>query len=68
MPRPHFQFSGHGSRLKFEKEARENRPPLFEGGKVAWQLSDCAHLVLRNIAVRGPIVPKFGCVVSQCQG
>ena len=29
------------------------RPPLFEGGKVAWQLSDCAHLVLRNIAVRG---------------
>jgi hypothetical protein len=30
-----------------------DRPPLFEGGKVAWQLSDCAHLVLRNIAVRG---------------
>ena len=29
------------------------RPPLFEGGKVGWQLSDCAHLVLRNIAVRG---------------
>jgi len=29
------------------------RPPLFEGGKVAWQLSDCEHLTLRNIAVRG---------------
>lgn len=33
--------------------AEPDRPPLFEGGKVAWQLSDCAHLVLRNIAVRG---------------
>lgn len=29
------------------------RPPLFEGGSTGWQLSDCAHLVLRNIAVRG---------------
>jgi Right handed beta helix region len=29
------------------------RPPLFEGGKTGWQLSDCAHLVLRNLAVRG---------------
>jgi hypothetical protein len=33
--------------------ADADRPPLFEGGKVAWQLSDCAHLVLRNIAMRG---------------
>ncbi len=33
--------------------ADADQPPLFEGGKVAWQLSDCAHLVLRNIAVRG---------------
>jgi len=29
------------------------RPPLFEGGKVGWQLSDCAHLVLRNLAILG---------------
>lgn len=25
------------------------RPPLFEGGKVAWQLSDCEYLTLRNL-------------------
>ena len=46
MPRPHFHFSGHGSRLKFEKEARENRPPLFEIfrnnlylARLSWQAS-----------------------------
>lgn len=33
--------------------ADPSRPPLFEGGKVAWQLSDCEHLTLRHIAVRG---------------
>ncbi len=33
--------------------ADPDQPPLFEGGKVAWQLSDCEHLTLRNIAVRG---------------
>lgn len=33
--------------------ADPERPPLFEGGSTAWQLSDCAHLVLRNLATRG---------------
>jgi len=33
--------------------ADPERPPLFEGGTTAWQLSDCAHLVLRNLATRG---------------
>lgn len=33
--------------------AEPGRPPLFEGGKVAWQLSDCEYLTLRNMAVRG---------------
>ncbi len=28
-------------------------PPLFEGGSTAWHLSDCEHLVLRNLRVRG---------------
>ncbi len=28
-------------------------PPRFEGGSEAWHLSDCAHLVLRNLAVSG---------------
>ncbi len=28
-------------------------PPRFEGGREAWHLSDCSHLTLRNIAVRG---------------
>jgi hypothetical protein len=46
-------LQGTGERpIVIEGEAPD-RPPLFEGGKVAWQLSDCAHLVLRNIAVRG---------------
>lgn len=30
-----------------------SRPPVFEGGSEGWHLSDCAHLVLRSIAVRG---------------
>jgi hypothetical protein len=29
------------------------RPPRFEGGRVAWHLSDCAHVTFRNIEVRG---------------
>jgi len=29
------------------------RPPRFEGGGEGWHLSDCAYLILRNIAVRG---------------
>ncbi len=33
--------------------ADPEKPPLFEGGKVAWQLSDCEHVTLRNLAVRG---------------
>jgi len=33
--------------------ADPDRPPLFEGGTTGWQLSDCAHLVLRNLAMRG---------------
>lgn len=33
--------------------ADPEQPPLFEGGSTAWQLSDCAHLVLRNLATRG---------------
>ena len=32
--------------------AKENDPPRFEGGIVAWFLTDCAFLVLRNIDVR----------------
>lgn len=28
-------------------------PPLFEGGQLGLHLSDCAHLTLRNIVVRG---------------
>lgn len=28
-------------------------PPRFEGGSQAWHLSDCSHVTLRNIAVRG---------------
>lgn len=28
-------------------------PPLFEGGSVAWQLSDCEYVTLRNLSVRG---------------
>jgi len=31
----------------------EANPPVFEGGSQAWHLSDCAHVTLRNIAVRG---------------
>jgi hypothetical protein len=27
-------------------------PPVFEGGSVAWQLSDCAYVTMRNISVR----------------
>ncbi len=33
--------------------ADPDRPPLFEGGNEAWHLSDCCHLTLRNIALRG---------------
>jgi len=33
--------------------ADPEKPPLFEGGKVGWQLSDCEHVTLRNLAVRG---------------
>jgi hypothetical protein len=33
--------------------ADKEQPPLFEGGSTAWQLSDCAHLILRNLATRG---------------
>jgi len=33
--------------------ADPEKPPLFEGGNVAWQLSDCEHVTLRNLAVRG---------------
>ena len=33
--------------------ADPKNPPLFEGGSVAWQLSDCAYLTLRNLSVRG---------------
>jgi len=29
------------------------RRPLFSGGGEGWHLSDCAHVVLRNLAVRG---------------
>jgi hypothetical protein len=46
-------LQGTGERPIVIEGADPDRPPLFEGGKVAWQLSDCAHLVLRNIAVRG---------------
>ena len=28
-------------------------PPVFEGGQLGLHLSDCAHLTLRNIVVRG---------------
>lgn len=28
-------------------------PPRFEGGSVAWQLSDCSYVTLRNLSVRG---------------
>ena len=28
-------------------------PPCFEGGTTAWQLSDCQHLTLRNLVIRG---------------
>ncbi len=28
-------------------------PPHFEGGSVAWQLSDCSYITLRNLSVRG---------------
>lgn len=31
----------------------KQRPPLFEGGNEAWHLTDCAHVTLRNIAVKG---------------
>ncbi len=30
-----------------------DRPPVFEGGSQAWHLSNCSHLTLRNISVRG---------------
>jgi len=46
-------LQGTGERPIVIEGEDPDRPPLFEGGKVAWQLSDCAHLVLRNIAVRG---------------
>ncbi len=30
-----------------------NNPPVFVGGGTAWQFSDCIHLTVRSIAVRG---------------
>ncbi|MCL4204869.1 MAG: right-handed parallel beta-helix repeat-containing protein [Pirellulaceae bacterium] len=33
--------------------ADPQQPPIFEGGATGWQLSDCAHLTLRHIAVSG---------------
>jgi len=33
--------------------ADPEKPPLFEGGQTGWQLSDCEHVTLRNLAVRG---------------
>ncbi len=33
--------------------ADPTRPPLFEGGREAWHLSNCSHVTLRNVAVRG---------------
>ena len=33
--------------------ADPDHPPRFEGGGTGWQLSDCEHLRLRNILVRG---------------
>jgi hypothetical protein len=33
--------------------ADPQRPPLFEGGGEAWHLSNCSHVTLRNISVRG---------------
>ncbi len=30
-----------------------HNPPLFEGASVAWQLSDCCYVTLRNLSVRG---------------
>jgi hypothetical protein len=33
--------------------ADPQQPPLFEGGETGWQLSDCAHLTLRHLAVSG---------------
>ncbi len=33
--------------------ADSENPPRFEGGRVAWHLIDCAHLTLRNLAIRG---------------
>lgn len=33
--------------------ADPDRPPVFDGGSQAWHLSNCSHLMLRNISVRG---------------
>ncbi|MCH5374043.1 MAG: right-handed parallel beta-helix repeat-containing protein [Planctomycetes bacterium] len=33
--------------------ADPQNPPVFEGGSTGWHLIDCAHLVVRHIAVRG---------------
>jgi len=38
--------------IVIEGEDPQN-PPLFEGGSVAWQLSDCSYVTLRNLSVRG---------------
>ena len=33
--------------------ANADDPPVFEGGQVAFHFSDCAHLTLRHLVVRG---------------
>ncbi len=33
--------------------ADPDNPPRFRGGSTGWQLSDCAHLTLRHLAVQG---------------
>lgn len=33
--------------------AEPDNPPVFEGGREAWHLSDCAFVTLRNLVVRG---------------
>jgi hypothetical protein len=47
------QLRGTAERPVVIEGADPQQPPVFEGGATGWQLSDCAHLTLRHLAVRG---------------
>ena len=47
------ELQGTAERPVVIEGADPKNPPLFEGGSVAWQLSDCVYLTLKSISVRG---------------